>query len=325
MKRFAIWLGRNVDPLLALLVAGVIVTLDIVTNVPSDTVNAGILLVLGVLSVAVLRDRVRDDEVEERVQEQFRRAGEVQVALEALEKQVGTASDALSDASMVRVLAWPEITQALAAARRDTDRWQFRGGTGTYIRAVTLPECVANARRDRRALLVRLEIIDPTNDEVCTSYARFRRSVAGAQTGWTVERTRRESYATIVAASWHAQRYELLDIEIGLSQTMPTLRWDLSKNSLLITQEDPRNPALMVDNGKLLYDYFHTELRKSFEQARRVSLDHVRHLQLSDDPTVDEVRKLFQALNMPLPSTFTDREVVDIVKRALHAENPYDQ
>jgi hypothetical protein len=233
-------------------------------------------------------------------------------------------SRALSDLSMVRVLTWSEVTAVLAEARRTTDRWVFRGGTGTYVRARTLPDCVAHARRDRRALMVRLEIIDPMDQEACASYARFRRSLADDETDWTVERTQRESYATIVACCWHRQRYELLDVKIGLSRVMPTLRWDLSASGLLITQGDPRRPALYVERGKLLYDYLYTELRTSLEQARSLPLDRTRDIELGDPPTLEEVRRLLQALDMPLPSSFTDSDVADVINRALRAENRYD-
>ena len=44
-------------------------------------------------------------------------------------------------------------------------RISVRCSSGTYIRAKTLPECVAAARRERRTLIVRLEIIDPTDPD----------------------------------------------------------------------------------------------------------------------------------------------------------------
>lgn len=306
MKRLAQWAGRNVDGIVAIVVAAVIAALDVAGDLPSDTVTAGILLVLGALSVAMLHDRASKQGAENAIDRALREISE--------------------DVSMVRVLRWPEVSRVLAQARRNTDRWVFRGGTGTYIRAVTLPECVANARRDRRALRIRLEIIDPTNEQVCARYARFRQSLSPPDQGqWTMQRTQRESYATIVACCWHRQRYALLDVTVGLSPIMPTLRWDMSDSSLVITQEDPRKPAIMVEHGKLLYDYFDTELGKGVEQMRQMPLEAAAHrVMLSKDPTVDEIRQLFHALDMPLPASFTDEDVADIVARALHAENPYD-
>jgi hypothetical protein len=173
--------------------------------------------------------------------------------------------------------------------------------------------------------MVRLEIIDPTDEQVCANYGRFRRALADDETDWTLERTQRESYATVLACCWYRQRYDLLDVRVGLSHVMPTLRWDLSASSLLITQGDPRKPALSVERGKLLYEYLYTELRTSLDQARMVPLDQARGVELSEEPTYDEVRRLFLALGIPLPSSFTDYDLADIIERALHAKNRYDE
>ena len=60
-----------------------------------------------------------------------------------------------------------------AQAREDTTHCTFRGGTGTYTRAKTLPECVAKARErvSRRGLDIRLLILDPLNVPLCEMYA----------------------------------------------------------------------------------------------------------------------------------------------------------
>ncbi|WP_241519021.1 hypothetical protein [Streptomyces sp. CB03238] len=39
--------------------------------------------------------------------------------------------------------------------------------------------------------------------------------------------------------------------------------------------------------------------------------------------TIDEVRALFDALALPLPRTFTDADVGEVIAKALHAEDPY--
>lgn len=324
MKSTLGWLARNIDPLLAIVVALVVGALDIFSDVSQATLTGSVLLVLGVLSIAVLRDRRREDSTEQDVRAELRRAAEFVPALETMQATVSRLDRMIDDATMVRMLTGPQVSEALADARRGTDRWTFRGGTGTYIRAVTLRECVASSRRDRRNLQVRLEIIDPTDEQVCQSYASFRQSLAAEPTGWTLERAQRESYATIVACSWHRQRYELLDVRVGLSRVMPTLRWDLSANCLIVTQESPHKPALLIEQGKLLYTYMETELRKSLEQARPVPLELARNVMLSENPIPDEVRHLFRALNMTLPSSMTDHDVRDIISRALNAENPYE-
>jgi hypothetical protein len=65
------------------------------------------------------------------------------------------------------------------------------------------------------------------------------------------------------------------------------------------------------------------ELFASFEQSRQVDVSRTRELSFSDEPSVDEVRKLFNLLELDLPSSFTDRDVVDIIRRTIRPKNPY--
>lgn len=232
-------------------------------------------------------------------------------------------SRAVEDLAMVRTLSAAEVALAHERARRTTTRWVFKGGTGTYLRAVTLPECVLEAQRQRRSLSMKIDIINPADDAVCAAYARFRSTFGpgGDRAAWTVERTRKEAYATVVAASWHRQRLDTLEIDVHLSSVAPALRFDLSDTCLIITQDDPSRVGLYVERDRPLYDYYVTELHQSREQA--VKLDLREAVPLADEPTVDEVGRLLDRLGLPLPPSFTDRDVGDIIDKALRAENPY--
>jgi len=300
MVRFVRWLRGNAEGVLALLIAitiGALHLFDVFNDALSPQVIGGAtLLVLALIAVTLLRDR-------------------------------NTAAKAYKETSAVRMLYGHEVGQAHAEARRGTEQWIFKGGTGTYLRAVTLPECVANARREKRPLRVQLEIIDPTDEELCKTYAQFRSSLTPGPDGtgepWTLERTRRESFATVLAACWYRQRFTFLTVEAGLSKTMTTFRWDQSSRCVIMTQEDPAGPALLFELGKPYYQAYSRELVASFKQARHVRIDKADELHLSDEPTVDEVRKLFVGLGMELPRSFTDRDVSDLIRRALQARNPY--
>jgi hypothetical protein len=191
----------------------------------------------------------------------------------------------------------------LEESRRQTDQWIFKGGTGTYLRAVTLPRCIENAQRERRPLRVQIEVINPTDEEVCTAYTRFRRSLSTKPDGtgetWTLDRTRKESFATILAACWYLQRFTFLSIDVGLSANMSTFRWDLSSRCVIMTTEDPASPSLMFEKPSPHYRSYSRELASSFSQTHRVALD--RAIQLSDEPTMEETRGLFEALGLNLP------------------------
>ena len=334
MARVVSWVVGNLDGLIALVLAVTIGVLNMVDVAGGQQVQAVTLIVLGVLAAALLRDRGRRSSVEQELREELHPASaalrELPASFAYLRKMddvLDRTRTLLEDQAMVRVLWGREVNEKLAQAWLTTDRWIFKGGTGTYIRAVTLPECVENARKNRRNLFVRLEILDPTNEQVCERYARFRRSLSQLPdaTGelWTVERTRKESFATILAAYWYRQRYGLLDVEVGLSSTMTTFRWDLSSSYVIMTQEDPRAAALMTERGQYYYDRWGTELAASHEQARRVPIGEAKAVPLSDQPSVGEARRLFASLNLPLPNTFSDRSVADIIRKAIRPEDPY--
>ncbi|GAA0924018.1 hypothetical protein [Nonomuraea longicatena] len=335
LKRAAPWAAQNADGAIALGLAVIVGVLGILPDelfggaeVQSQLVSAATLLILALVSTALLRDRMRQAPVEKTITSGA--LAELPVRLERLEQietLVTGTRRALDELQLVRVLASPlEIAQAHADARALTSRWSFKGGTGTYLRAVTLPHCVAAARRDKRHLTLRIEIIDPSDAEVCEAYAHYRRSLAdtdGTGERWTTERARKESYATVLAAFWHRQRYGLLDIVLGLSATMTTFRWDLSASRVIMTIEDP-NRALTALAGTFYYESCDTELRLSLEQARRVPLESYKRVPLSDEPTVEEVQELFQQIGLALPRAYNDHDVVDITRKALRAEDPYE-
>ncbi|MER5428733.1 hypothetical protein [Streptomyces sp. NPDC002588] len=297
------WAVRNADGVVAIAVALTVGLLDITNkDFDNDIVTGSILLVLAALVYGSLTERRR-------------RMADIRAATAATGR-------AIEDLAMVRTLAGPEVALAHEQARRSTARWVFKGGTGTYLRAVTLPQCVLEAQRQRRALTMKIDIVNPADDRVCEAYARFRRTFGHGDTvGWTTERTRKESYATVLAAGWYRQRLDTLEIDVHLSSVAPALRFDLSDTCLIITQDDPRRVSLYVERDRPLYDYYVTELHQSREQA--VKLDLREATALSDEPTVDEVRRLLDRLGLPLPTSFTDRDVGDIIDKALRAEDPY--
>ncbi|MFI6497678.1 hypothetical protein [Nonomuraea typhae] len=340
LKRIAPWAAQNADVAIALGLAIIVGILGIMPDeifgkgdegaqVQDQLVSAATLVILALVATALLRDRARQAPVEATITSGALADLPRRLArLEQIETLVTGTRRALDELQLVRVLASQlEISQAHADARAGTTRWSFKGGTGTYLRAVTLPECMAAARKDKRHLTVRVEIIDPADAEVCEAYAHYRRSLSDAPdaTGetWTTDRVRKESYATVLAAFWHRQRYGLLDIGVGLSATMTTFRWDLSTSRVIMTIEDP-NRAMTALAGTFYYESCDTELRLSLEQARRVPLEHYKRVPLSDEPTVEEVQELFRGIELPLPKTYNDRDVVDIARKALRAKDPYE-
>ncbi|MGW6980922.1 hypothetical protein ACWGE1_15955 [Streptomyces sp. NPDC054932] len=305
LERFVAWVLRNADVVVALCIAMVVGLLDIFGDVISDDVSSGAtLVVLGLLATGSIVERVR-------------RPASIQEAMSGTRQ-------ALEDLAMVRSLSGNEVGEALRKARQQTNLWYFKGGTGTYLRAVTLPLCVSAAKEQRSQLNVKIDIVNPADERACAAYARFRQMFGGQRRGddvWTTDRVRRESYATVLAACWYQRQLTTLEISVHLSAAVPTLRFDLSETCLIITQDDQSRVNLLVERGQPLYDYYVTELHQSREQATVLDLRVASPL--GQEPTVDEVRTLFDDLRLPLPRVFTDSDIGKIIEKALHAEDPY--
>lgn len=332
VRAYLRWIKANAEGAIAIALAVSMSVLGLVDVVPVAMVSKVIPLTLGVVAFALLRDRWRQEAVNT---EMLRTATEVTETLaqaQARLEQVIQMADQLTVIQRTvqalvetRFAVGAEVSQALALARSDTDRWIFRGGTGAHTRVVTLPQCIRQANRLRRELLVRMEILDPTDLIACARYARLYQSLAdGADDDahtWTGKGTQIESYATILAACWHKQRSDLLDIEIGLTSAVSMFRWDLSSRFLIMTQRGPRFPAMIVEKGRPYYDSWSIELRTSFDGSRKVPMDRALTVPLGSDPSVAEVRVLFEVLG--LPGDYTDSDMEMIVEKALRDSNPF--
>jgi hypothetical protein len=117
-------------------------------------------------------------------------------------------------------------------------------------------------------------------------------------------------------------------VQIGLSSTISTFRWDLSSHSLImtqfITQRGAREPGLLIKRGSVYYDRYATELRTSFDQSHVLPVEQAtKAVPLGDEPSVEDAQKLFVSLTVPLPSSFDDADIVDVIHKAIKPKNPY--
>lgn len=331
MTRFTQWLTNNIDAVLALVGALVIFALsifDVGDLAGPDVVQNSTLVVLALLSGVLLRDRFQEaktrDELARRIATVAESVDQVPTKVEGLiaaEPVLHDLRTALQEATLVRVVSGPGRRQLIDEAIRDTDRWVFRGGTGATLTRTVLPQCVDHARRESRPLHVRIEVLDPLNLGVCESYARLAQSLpataADLGTAWTADRTRREIFATVLAVCWHRQRYGLLNVELGLSATATTLQWEVCGPWASVASADPETPALLAPRGSPFYDRWAADLQNSLDQAQRLPLEAARNLRLANEPTIEDVRRLFTVLGVPLPGAWDERSIADVIALAV--------
>ncbi len=208
----------------------------------------------------------------------------------------------------------------LDRARVDTDSWWFSGSTGRYTIAVTLPDLAKRAKEASASKTLVLQVLDPANDVACRAYADYRASVRQGDPSWTMERVKRELYATILSTYAWKREAPLLDITIALKSSASLLRFDQSSRVVIVTKEDPREPALRADHGTYFYNAFREEMRMSHTQGRTLPSDipGVPRKEL----TRSSARALLVALNLDSGSV-TDLELDAIVELVKRPENPY--
>jgi hypothetical protein len=318
------WLWENADPMAALGMAVAFSVLGAFGVVSQEVLSNVVLATLAVIAFTLLRERTARGTVLAGVSDSLERhrAG-VDRSIAQVREAVGMID------TLIKPTQGRFLTHDFEQAILDTRLWIYKGGTGTYLRAVTLPGNAENALRHRTRREISIEILDPTNLELCDRYGRMRRSLDPMpdKTGetWTTERVRNESYATILAAAYHRERHGLLDIQLGLSSTMSLFRYDLSSRYIIITQEDGTAPALEANNGTYFYNSYLNELRFSFEQSRKIDLQRALEIPLTKgEVTGREVARLFEALGVPLDDSFGQQDVDGIIEKAFRPVNLYE-
>lgn len=304
-RQAAGYIAEYADSLLALVVALVFGVLGPLNVISQAVVNGSVLATLAVIAFILLRDRGAAKLLNQETREELRRL--------------------IDDGATVRILRGTEVQAAHAEARRDTDHWYFKGGTGTYLRAVTMPLCLEDRRR---RMEFRIEIIDPRESEACQRYDNFRLSrsqrTAGEGDSWQPGQAWLESYATIVAACWYNQYWDFATVRVGLTRTASTFRYDMSSRHLVITRDDPELPAELIPGRTALFAAYDRELETSFGQTELVVDGRARQkVQLSRAPSPGEVQALLEELDVAPKRPLSDDEAASIVEKALNAQNPY--
>jgi hypothetical protein len=203
----------------------------------------------------------------------------------------------LDPASQFETVMPADIANTLAIAARNTDIWYYVGHTGRYARSRIFPILLEEARRQNKRITVRVVIVDPFNNAASRYYTEYRnsvRSMAFSPDSWSLNRFQSELLATILCASELRQSSALLRVELRLSSRVSLFRYDVSENKILITQEDPQEPAFRVHRGSRFFNYFQTEIEMIWEQSSPMNIDRVTTIDAS-------------ALKTVLPSDFIER------------------
>ncbi len=212
-----------------------------------------------------------------------------------------------------------EISTLLRAAIEPTDKWWFRGGTGRYLRAVTLPQMGKLTRDTSSGKELHVQLIDPRNEGLCQQYANYRRGLHSAKDGeqWTSDRVRKEVYATILSLFVKAGEYPLLNIQLTLLPLFSSFRLDLSSRYVILTKEDPRAPGLRCDIDSEFYIAYRDDLLLTARQGTEIELTPI-----STNLDLASVRRHFANLALGLDS-LSDNFLQSVIQMSKSPVNPY--
>ncbi|MBT8124760.1 MAG: hypothetical protein KJO81_08050, partial [Gammaproteobacteria bacterium] len=151
----------------------------------------------------------------------------------------------------------------------DTKNWIYKGSCGRYTRAVTLPQIAQSARKEGIGRDIRITVLDPENDILCTEYATYRRSLksAGKAHEWSVNKVREEVIASIFTFLKYKHDEPLLRIEIFLTSYFSAFRLDISDNYVIVTKEDSEASGLKADKNTYFYDSYKDDVRLTERQS----------------------------------------------------------
>lgn len=294
------WIWSHIDALVALTLAIVFTFLGFFGKLTQDQFSNVALAILALLAFILLREST---------------------ARENLRQQI---DDLLKN--QIKPIPPNQIQQDFEWAMSNTEYWYYKGGTGTYLRAVTIKTLGERSKSTKATIKLRIEILDPKNIDLCDKYGEYRRSVLPASEkdlgSWSTDHVREELYSTVLAACAFKDTYPLLDIELALYSTLSVFRYDVSAEYAIITQEDKRAPALRAEKNTHYFYSFRTELDWSFKQSKKLPLIKVRGKwgNKHDWPTALD---MFKQLDIFDESFLSGERGSRIIQKAINAPNPY--
>lgn len=171
--------------------------------------------------------------------------------------------------SAIEVIAPKEINPLLKSAASATRSWIYKGACGRYTRATTIPKLADAARNEGIGRDISIYILNPKKDDLCKSYATYRRSLKSSTSGcpWTSQVVKEEIIATAVTALKFQFSEPLLRIRVFFVDHFSAFRLDISDQYVVVTKEDKEASALRADSGTYFYDSYKDDVRLTERQS----------------------------------------------------------
>lgn len=205
-----------------------------------------------------------------------------------------------------------QIKDILSRAYLDSEKWQYFGQVGRYIRSNVLPKFVKHCYDNDKPGRIKILILNPENDRLCESYINLRKTSRNNNDGgnnWSLNRTKAELLTTILMLVYLDQKYGRVAIEAGFVDSLSIFRVDLSSNLVLVTQEDNQNPAILFDRNSIFYNSYLNEFVLVYGQSKKIAIQNaITPLNLTDS---ESIKKCMNEIDIN-PHGY-DKEVFDSI------------
>lgn len=206
-----------------------------------------------------------------------------------------------------------EFEQMLATATR----WRYKGNFGRYMRGKVLPTLDG-----RQNCHVTGCVIDPLNTELCEKHAQYRSQINSIDKGrkYDAFEVSLEVLVTVVFCAWYAANSRT-KVELYFSSSFDPVRIDSNDDKMILTVEDRRRPALLIDKEHFTYEHFEMSMEFARTQGRSVLLDGIRRgIALAQLECVDVSSALERAGLKILCDQITPERILMACREA---KNPY--
>jgi hypothetical protein len=196
--------------------------------------------------------------------------------------------------------------------------WKYKGNFGRYFRTSVLSVLSRRVNEKHIAVEVECMVIDPDNVKLCELHASSRNAVRAAdgKQDWTVRDVRVEVYATILCCFIYKNT---LNIRLGLLNYFESPRFDISPESIIITREDKKAPAVKINKESYLFHAIVRDYHVAMSQSRVINLQR-NNLSLKE---IDHKKAAEILIGADLDKDFINSEIKAICDQAAKKENPY--
>ena len=224
--------------------------------------------------------------------------------------------------SVVEVINPQKLLNIYDDAFEGIEEFRYTGHTARWTRSITFPRLAEHAKKNRKSVLIYIIILNPKANGSSLENAKFQKRMTetGDDLYSIVKNNNIELYATIVNAYSWAEQHPLMKIHVALTDKNSLFRTDIYSKFALVTQADPRAPALKYIRGTTLFDAIREEAIIKFEQSEELnnSIEGIPFTNLTNE----NVKQLLIKLGFEV-SGLTDLDFGKIIEIAKAPVNPF--